>query len=448
MRGDAGIALIHRIVNSMGFVWNAIHFEAGIDGLIEIRDDVTAEVTNFIIQVQSKAGPSHFRNETDSTFDYYCDDRDLKYWLDGNAPVVLVVSRPDRDEAYWISVKEYFKDPLKRKAKKVTFNKVDDAFGVGCRERLAALAVSPNSGFYLSALPQTESLTSNLMPIVEYPKRLFRASTKMRVNAQVWDALYEAETDSPSEWLLHDGFIYSFHDLTFDRWAKACIGSTTENLPTNDWAHSDDPNKKYAFLRLLKICTEQILYRQGIRFSRNKELYFFRSTPDFSERKVGGLSVFKGYESKTTADRIAYYRHRAMEARFLRFDRCWYIEITPSYYFTQDGFRLSRFYEERLSQIKQIERQNHGHLRQVKLWEEVLLQVHLRTKFRRTKQKSLFLGDAQAIEPQPHQLYEYIKFGALLDFEVDWAVPESAWLFGVEPDAEEEGDPDQRRLFD
>lgn len=35
MQGDKGIALIHRIVNDMGFVWNAIHLEAGIDGIIE-----------------------------------------------------------------------------------------------------------------------------------------------------------------------------------------------------------------------------------------------------------------------------------------------------------------------------------------------------------------------------------------------------------------------------
>ena len=51
MRGDKGIALIHRIVNDMGFVWNALHLEAGIDGLIEVRDSVSAEVSNCIIQV-------------------------------------------------------------------------------------------------------------------------------------------------------------------------------------------------------------------------------------------------------------------------------------------------------------------------------------------------------------------------------------------------------------
>jgi len=52
--GDKGIALIHRIVSEMGFIWTPTGLEAGIDGYIELRDYKTGEVSNFIIQVQSK----------------------------------------------------------------------------------------------------------------------------------------------------------------------------------------------------------------------------------------------------------------------------------------------------------------------------------------------------------------------------------------------------------
>jgi len=68
--GDQGIALIHQIVSDMEFVWNDIHLEAGIDGIIEIRDPVTEEVTNNIIQVQSKATAGSFIVEDDKGFDY------------------------------------------------------------------------------------------------------------------------------------------------------------------------------------------------------------------------------------------------------------------------------------------------------------------------------------------------------------------------------------------
>lgn len=40
----------------MGFLWNPTGLEAGIDGgYIEIRDCQSGEVTNCIVQVQSKA---------------------------------------------------------------------------------------------------------------------------------------------------------------------------------------------------------------------------------------------------------------------------------------------------------------------------------------------------------------------------------------------------------
>ena len=90
--GDKGIALIHRLVLDMGFVWNPTGLEAGIDGYIEIRDEATGEVTNCILQVQSKATAAPFAAETDTGFHFVCDERDLDYWLGGNAPVILIVS--------------------------------------------------------------------------------------------------------------------------------------------------------------------------------------------------------------------------------------------------------------------------------------------------------------------------------------------------------------------
>src|SRR6185436_1299252 len=113
--------LIERIVLEMGFVWNPTHFEAGIDGIIEIRDAAEEDATNFIIQVQSKATEQSFVADNGKTFEFVCDERDLEYWLKGNCPVILVRSNVVSNEAYWISVKDYFKDQAKRKSRKVVF---------------------------------------------------------------------------------------------------------------------------------------------------------------------------------------------------------------------------------------------------------------------------------------------------------------------------------------
>jgi len=446
MTGDKGIALIHRIVNDMDFVWNALHLEAGIDGIIEIRDSVTAEVSNCIIQVQSKAGQSYFKAETDSEFEFLCDERDLDYWMRGNAPVILIVSRPEADEAYWISIKDYFRDPKVRKTRKVRFSKDRDSFAVGCRERLAALAIPADSGHYLAAIPQHDTLVSNLLPVAEYPKRLFRASTKLRDPAIVWDQLNKMPDLARPEWLLHEGFIYAFHDLTFSPWTKVCITSTAQNLATNDFAYSNETNRRYVFQRMARRCLEQILYRQGIRYCKEQHHHYFRSTSDFGERKVGGLSVFKPFPSKTTPDRIAYYRHRAAELNFVRFEDQWYVEITPTYRFTHDGWKQSRYAEERLRGIKQLERQNKTHLRQVRLWEEVLRQTHLISPVSKPQQRSLF-DDGPDPDP-PVSPYLLLTFDPLMSFNVDWSVPESVWL-PQPPDVEDHDDASgQRSLFD
>ncbi len=125
--GQQGVNLIESVVLGMGYLWYPTSgTEAGIDGSIEIRDPETGEVTNSIVQVQSKATANPFQGETESGLDYRCSEKDLDYWMQGNAPVILVVSRPQSEEAYWVSVKNYFADPKRRAARKVRFDKTPE----------------------------------------------------------------------------------------------------------------------------------------------------------------------------------------------------------------------------------------------------------------------------------------------------------------------------------
>jgi hypothetical protein len=270
-------------------------------------------------------------------------------------------------------------------------------------------------------------LVANLLPVTDFPARGFRADTHCRFAWQVWGALREHSATSPAEWLLHDESLYSLYNLKYPPWPNLCRASTTQPLDLAAYATSDDRHKLHIFRLFLSVCLDKLLRLQGIRYSKAKEYYYFQATPDFSERKVGGLSVFKGYASKKNAERTAYYRHRAASLSFVRLDRTWYLEISPSYHFTQDGFRLSRYYEERLSGIKALERQNKVHLRQLRLWEQVLRQIHLGTPPEDdVQQRQLF--DAEAEAPACIEPYAYLTFAPLVQFETDSSVPETAWL--------------------
>lgn len=166
--GQRGINLIERKILEMGYVWYPSGgIEAGIDGIIEIRDPDTGEASNAIIQVQSKATAKSFQAETSEGFDYLCEERDLNYWLQGNAPVILIVSRPDTAEIYWVSIKDYFRDVSLRKTRKVHFNKQRDKFDQTCRTALALLAVPQGIGIFIQKLLDafTESSLHTFPPV-------------------------------------------------------------------------------------------------------------------------------------------------------------------------------------------------------------------------------------------------------------------------------------------
>ena len=113
--------MIERVVLDMRSLWFPTGgTEVGIDGHIELFDQNSGTALGKMIAVQSRVRQS-FANETDVGFDYYCDERDLAYWLQGNMPILLIVSRPENDEAYWVSIKDYFDDPVRRQVKRFPF---------------------------------------------------------------------------------------------------------------------------------------------------------------------------------------------------------------------------------------------------------------------------------------------------------------------------------------
>ena len=171
--GQQGINLIERIVLEMGCVWHPSHLDAGIDGYIEIRNPGTGEMTNEIIQVQSKATEQEFESETTNSFEYHCAPRDLEYWLAGNAPVILVRSRPKTAEAYWVYLKDYFRDPAERKTRRVAFDKSRDRFDATALNSLLRLAMPTDSGIYLGTLPRTEKVYSNLLRLDSFPSHYY-----------------------------------------------------------------------------------------------------------------------------------------------------------------------------------------------------------------------------------------------------------------------------------
>ncbi len=422
--GQQGINLIEKIVLGMGQVWRPtdVH-DTGVDGEIEIRQPQTGEVSNCIVKVQSKATEKPFTAETDTGFEYVCRQKDVDYWLGGNVPVVLIVSRPKSEEAYWIHVNEYFKDSQKRKALRVFFDKSTHRFNENCLEALATLAVLEDSGVYFPPPRREETLYTNLLEVEQYAPSIYVSETDIRKSKWFWARAKENDLKMPNEWVLRDKSILSFHDLREGDWARFCDRGTVEEFDTDEWALSDDGDKRRVFVEMLNRCLDTRLRRHGCSYSNKYNCYHIWATKNLkskqfryrSRKQRTSREMFGPYASKTTEGRIAYYRHSAFEGYFLRIENKWYLEINPTYVFTSDGYNKSKYAAERLSGIKRMEL-NDAVRGQVIMWYRFL-----------TQKSTLFRSE-----------YEMLRFQKLLLLKTDCSIKDDIWLARKGTDAEVE----------
>jgi hypothetical protein len=420
--GQQGINIIERRVHLMGYWWypSAVP-EVGIDGHFEIRDSQTGRMTNLIVQVQSKATEQPWTREREDSFDFICDEDDLEYWLAGNAPVIIVFSRPSKDEAYWVSLKDYFRaNPGHRKPRRISLQKSTSRFDQSAADALLRLAAPKEAGAYLSPRPKTEKLYSNLLRVASYAPDLHVARTDIHDFKDIWDTARELKVEIGPEWVLSDGNLMSFHDLSVYPWSRFCDPGTMETFQTSEWAESDDENRHRLFVRLVNHALKERLKEWRVWRRKSDGIYYFAASPDSRSRRIdfaGALDdQYRTVVQTYVSGKIRYIRHLAFGGYFERAAGAWYLEITPSYVFTTDGIRPYRFEADLLSGIKLLEH-NDTLLSQLHLWVDLL-----------TRPADLVHSD-----------YSFLKFGELLDVCISYGINDKEWLSHEELDVGAEG---------
>jgi hypothetical protein len=410
--GGQGIALIDLAVSRMGYVWRpTAQHDTGVDGEIEVRDKASGTVTGLLLKVQSKA-VSAFQNETAEGFDYWPTARDVQYWLRHNVPVILVVSRPATNEVYWHRVAE---PGGRAEAKRFHFVKAHDRLDETACGRLTEIAQAGAPGSWAPALAKKEQLVSNLLPIVKLPPRLYLAETPFRKPAEVNEALKGSHLSL--EYVLKNDRLLTVRDLTEAAYQAFCDRGTVEDFAVSEWAESANPDTQRDFVNLLNRCLHQRL-RGGVarlRFDRGTMSYYFpsndRNQPYSyeykSQKNTTTREVVKRLENKKERHTMGF-RHSAVRTQFFRFGKEWYLELTPTYFFTQpDGMTQSRYHEDWLKRIKEFEK-NSAVLGQVVMWEHLVLT------------EDLFAP------------YPFLAFGPLLSFSSDRGIDDSAWTASEE----------------
>ena len=410
--GQKGINLIERIVLDMGSQWTPSGpNEVGIDGYIEFFDPSTRKPLGRTVAVQSKVR-SAIGGDSSPNFRFQCKRADIEYWRDGNIPVILIVSNPSTNEAYWICVNEYFENWTPDSPTNVSFNKIAQQFSPTTLKLLLDIAV-PRKGLYLAATRKHEHLHSNLLQIKALPQHIFVAQTPCKSATDVWSLLQEYD-NADGAWVIHKHSLTSFEDLANAPWTSVSEQGTVEKFSTTEWSDSNEPERQRLFVQLLnRTLREQLNPR--VRYWPAEECFAIATTRSPRPRTVHGeyralkrkskIAVIS-YFSKTSDDGRVYssFRHMAFHGQFRRIEDEWFLEITPTYRFTKDGFELERFHSEKLKGIKKIEG-NRSVLSNVMFWADYLYRTDL--LFEATRQR--------------------IRFGELLTFEAEIGINDAHW---------------------
>jgi len=250
LTGQQGVNFIEHVVLDAGSRWTASGpNEIGIDGYIEIFDPISREPLGLTLAVQSKV-VSAIGNNSGLSFDYWCDADDLEYWLNGNIPLILIVSSPATREGYWISTRDYFTNWKRGDQTRVTFIKSLHRFSKETFHLLAQVAV-PQSGLYLAPTRCKEVLHTNLLTLETFPSSVYVAGTDHRTPSDIRAALRETKREIDGVWVLWEKKIVSFHDLAAEPWSSLCDTGTREEFAATEWSTSNDPARKRIFVQLL-----------------------------------------------------------------------------------------------------------------------------------------------------------------------------------------------------
>lgn len=413
--GERGVTHIRSVVLSMGYMfYETGGVEAGIDGYIELRDEKTEIVANLLLQVQGKATErERLQGETDETFEFPCSEDDIAYWMHGTAPVLLIVVRPTLEKAYWKSIKDWFADPDRLQSRKVLFDKNKDEFTRKAKSAISLIAASTVPGAVAPSVRKHEDIIVNLVK-VSFARSLYWAPTGHGTDKSFGVALRALDGKAGSEWIVRGKALLSFHRLDERPWNRLCESEAMEEFGADEWADSEDGDRQRDFVALLNRAIGEFV-KPDLWHDRDTGAYFFAKPKQRDKLRYGYKSlksfvsrdVVKGYgHRKSDGTKAAYWRHSAFLHRFVRLAEDWFLEVTPTYHFTRDGYKTDGWAGEHLKKIKELEN-NAAVMGQFVMWRS-FLETHGREDLYSTR-------------------YPFLSFTPTDMMSLDVGVPDDLW---------------------
>lgn len=376
-----GLDKISTIVHGMSCIFReSSKDDFGVDGEIEIS--IPAENCNDFepsgryIKVQSKAGASYVRQETETSFSTYVNKNDLHHWHRSPYPFLFMVYNPNDEKIYYKELKSYirrnpnvFQSPCK-----ITFDKKSDEFTVDCYENLIQYSLlSPPR-----IKREQELFVTNLLPVKTLPKRAWQGTTSYQLDSEIREQI----SDSCPPFCISEGRLYTLEDLNSP---NSVLRSYCDSSDVKEFSllpgWLDNQKLRGLYIFLLNQLIELHSNSRGLRYQKEHKRYYFPRENEndlyFKKEwsnsltgiKVSGRIVAKYYQY----GKDSFWRHLAANLTFKQFGKKWYLQILPKYFFTSDG--KTPWEREKVgpytTKIKSMER-NHHVLNHVLFWADYL----------------------------------------------------------------------------
>ena len=413
--GELGETAVKKIVLEMGMIYeHRGRLEAGIDGLIELRDPSNQAPLGKLLGVQVKStATGQYLRETPDHFDYLLRREDLIYWRQSNIPVIIVLWRQSDNAAYWKDVT----DAIPGTERRLRFSKTTDVFNERCADRLGALTIDRHTpGVFVPPLNLGETAILNMLRI-RMPKEMFLATSPFGSGRDAMPELMKQDNIRHA-WMIRKRRFLSFFDPRKYGTSAIVDHDQVEAIDTDLFVLNDDLDDRNDTIDLLRRTVEAQLFDR-LYYVRKDRLFYFRAMQKNKPLKYSypasvknaSAQVVSVYRNKKNPEGKGYVRHHAAKFRFERLHDDWFIVIDPTFYFTRDGFQPHRYAETLLSGKKRLER-NAAVRGQVIMWQHLLTSSG-------EEQDDLWTTS----EPDEPRL----SFERLPVLELSRAVPESSW---------------------
>ncbi|HCA5723683.1 TPA: SMEK domain-containing protein [Acinetobacter baumannii] len=227
---------------------------------------------------------------------------------------------------------------------------------------------------------KTHTLLSNLIS-VDFPERIYVAELtiddkeiireartqlnfkKFRANKSLIIKLALLLANKSSDaWVCYENRLFTFINLEEDTniFNGIIDQNNIETLSPQDLYLGDNLDNLNIFKQLLhKTTTERLKLRNVLWSNENKSFYFTSNEDNRLETWVGKKkatrTVYEKVLLKKDPTKIAHHKHLSFSLSFMNIENQWFCNIIPSWLYTYNGYKKSRFHEDLLSKQKRLE---------------------------------------------------------------------------------------------